>query len=84
MYAGVQFNQWIVRSEDSGQTFDHIGFAGNGNAPFMDPLVEEPGTGALLTGAHDKVWRLDDPKDVPGFSTTPGRRSRRNSTGTRV
>ncbi|MGZ4440448.1 MAG: hypothetical protein ACXVZN_08800, partial [Gaiellaceae bacterium] len=71
MYAGVQFNQWIVRSEDSGQTFDHIGYAGNGNAPFIDPLVEEPGTGALLTGADDKVWRLDDPKDVPGFSTTP-------------
>jgi Divergent InlB B-repeat domain/PASTA domain len=69
MYAEVQYQQWIVRSLDGGDTIDHIQLTGDCTticAPFMDPLVEEPSTGSLLGGANSKVWRSDNP-NAPGF-----------------
>jgi photosystem II stability/assembly factor-like uncharacterized protein len=67
MYAELQYDMWIVRSLDGGQTIDNIQLLGPcGNythfcAPFMDPLVEDPSTGDLLYGADGEVWRSTNP-----------------------
>jgi hypothetical protein len=72
MYSGTQYNGWIVRTPanppQDGQPWDHL-FTAPGTNPFMTPLVEEPVTGALLTGGGDQVWRLADPDTTAGYST---------------
>lgn len=74
MYAGIQFNQWIVRvpqsPQDAAGPYDHDIFGGApATMPFMALLVEEPGDGYLLTGGDGKVWRLEDPTTTPGWGS---------------
>lgn len=75
MYAEVQYQLWIVRSLDGGQSIDHIGLWGDCLsicAPFMDPLVEDPSTGDLLGGANSAVWRSENPTGevYPDYTVT--------------
>jgi Divergent InlB B-repeat domain/PASTA domain len=81
MYAGTQFLNWIVRTppspaSDPSQPWDHLGTTPPCNqfslcTPFIDPLVEEPGTGALIAGGNSQVYRLANPDTTPGYSTSP-------------
>lgn len=75
MYAALQYNGWIVRTpaspDDPGGPYDtDIIDPPSPNAPFLAPLVEEPDSGALLTGGGGQVWRLTSPDSIQGWSGT--------------
>jgi len=85
MYIAIQYMSWILKSTDGGQTWNNFatlyGTPGFNCSyyctPFLNPFVEAPGTGDLLTAADYRVWRSPGGNGnwtavSPKFSWMPG------------